>query len=186
MKLMTSDDKKLDAGDTALFVLKEKDYGASYKRHLLAQYRLCVEMSDRISSRRTLANDFFLSLNTLMVALIGILVRLGSVSALFLLAWIVIASSAGILFCWVWYTTIKCYRQLNSAKFKVINQIEEKLPARAFQTEWSCLCTENNSQRYPELTKVEIYTPTIFAILYVALMIITVISTVISMIHIDP
>ena len=40
---------------------------------LLEQYKLYVEMADRISARRGLTNSFFLTLNTGIVALVGAL-----------------------------------------------------------------------------------------------------------------
>src|SRR2546426_1964670 len=39
----------------------------------LEQYKLYVEMADRISARRQTANEFFLSVNTVIVALLGYL-----------------------------------------------------------------------------------------------------------------
>jgi len=155
-----------------LFVTQETDYGEKYKSHLLEQYKLCVAMADKISSRRSTANNFFLSLNTLLITVIGILSRLGSSFAVFNLWWVVIASFAGILFCLCWAVIIRCYRELNNAKFKVINAIEKKLPVSAFEAEWNFLKPENKTTKYPQLTRVERWVPIIFAALYVALIII--------------
>ena len=51
----------------------EEEYGENYKAHLLEQYKLYVEMADRISARRQTANSFFLSINTAIIALISYL-----------------------------------------------------------------------------------------------------------------
>jgi len=153
-----------------LFVAQEKEYGDKYKSHLLEQYKLCVSMADRNSSRRVAANNFFLSLNTILIAIIGILSRLGPSYIIFYLWWIIIASSAGILFCWVWRVNIGSYRALSEAKFKVINAIEQELPVAAFETEWRYLNPENKDSKYPQLTKVERWIPLIFTALYFALM----------------
>ena len=40
---------------------------------LIDQYKLYVEMADRVSSRRAAANTYFLSLNTAVVALVSYL-----------------------------------------------------------------------------------------------------------------
>ena len=48
-------------------VLDEYDDKSKYKDHVLEQYKLYVEMADRISARRSTANTFFLTLNTLLV-----------------------------------------------------------------------------------------------------------------------
>lgn len=47
------------------------NYG-SYERHLLEQYRLYVEMADRIAARRHTANTFFLTSNTAFVSFIAL------------------------------------------------------------------------------------------------------------------
>jgi len=159
-----------------LFVVDEKTYGKNYKKHLLEQYKLCVEMADEISSRRCTANNFFLSVNTILITATGILSRFGSSFATFSLWWVVITSLAGILFCWTWLVTIQCYRDLNEAKFKIINAIEQKLPVAAFDVEWAQLNPENKTTRYPQLTKVERWVPRIFIFLYVVLMVIGLVS----------
>ncbi len=154
-----------------LFATDEKSYGKTYKKHLLDQYKLCVEMADRISARRSTANNFFLSVNTLLVAVIGAFSRLASGSIAFNFLWAIIASAAGILFCLCWATTIRRYRDLNMAKFNVINAIEEKLPVTPFKTEWQYLCQGKKAGEYTHLTTVEYYVPTIFVALYVLLII---------------
>jgi len=168
-KKVTSQDRQYE-----LFNVDETTYGKDYKKHLIAQYKLCVLMADNISSRRSIANNFFLSLNTLLIAVIGILSKLGPELTQLYFWWIAMSSFAGLLFCWVWATTIKCYRELNSAKFVVINAIEKKLPVAAFEAEWECLHPDNNeATRYPQLTRVERWVPLIFALLYITLLIIS-------------
>jgi hypothetical protein len=85
------------------------------------------------------------------------------------LLWAIIASVAGVLFCLCWATTIRRYRDLNNAKFNVINSIEKKLPASAFTSEWKYLCQGKNADEYGHLTAVEYWVPMIFAALYVLL-----------------
>ena len=121
----------------------KKTYGVEYNKHLLEQYKLCVEMADKISSRRCNANNFFLSINTILLTAIGILSKLGFDFTIFNLTWIIMVSFAGILFCWTWIVTIRCYRNLNEAKFEIINKFEQKLPVKAFETEWALLTGEN-------------------------------------------
>ncbi len=49
----------------------EEQYGLQYRADLLDIYKLYVEMADRISQRRQSANSFFLTLNSVIVALVG-------------------------------------------------------------------------------------------------------------------
>jgi hypothetical protein len=161
-----------DSIEDNLFIAKEKEYGDKYQSHLLEQYKLCVSMADNNSSRRAAANNFFLSLNTLLITVIGILSRLGTNFTPFYLWWIALTSFAGALFCWIWRVNIGCYRALSEAKFKVIDMIERKLPVTAFETEWNYLNPTNKESKYPQLTRVESWVPLILAAVYLALMLI--------------
>jgi hypothetical protein len=73
-------------------------------------------MADRISARRALANAFCLTVNTGLAALPG-----GKH-----LRWYV--AVAGLIFAIAWWSLLQSYRQLNRAKFQVINGIEPRLP----------------------------------------------------------
>jgi hypothetical protein len=161
-----------------LFAVNEKNYGQNYKDHLLEQYKLYVEMADKISSRRSAANTFFLSLNTLLITAVGILSRLGSSFVSFNLLWVVIASIAGILFCWTWHSIIRSYCQLNWGKYKIIHMMEKRLPGAMYEAEWSCLKPKGEARRYKELTTVELWVPRIFGSLYLALAVVGLILTI--------
>lgn len=158
-----------------LFFIKEEDYGEKYKQHLLEQYKLYVEKADEVSSRRSTANTFFLSVNTLLVTAIGVLSGLGSAFEILNTWWVLVSSFAGLLFCWAWLSIINSYRQLNTGKFKIIHMIEAKLPLAMYKTEWSYLKPKTGESRYKQLTVVEPLVPKIFALVYLALMIITLI-----------
>src|SRR4051794_11322497 len=49
--------------------------GEKYRAAIPDQYKLYTEMADRISARRALANTFFLTLNTAIFTLFGVLCR---------------------------------------------------------------------------------------------------------------
>jgi len=61
-----------------LYSVSNKEYGSEYNSHVIEIYKLYVEMADRISTRRQLANSFFLSINTAIVAIVGY-VRFGQI-----------------------------------------------------------------------------------------------------------
>lgn len=115
-------------------------------------YKLAVEMADRISARRGVANTFFLTVNTGLAALLG-----GDE-----LRWY--AAAAGIVLCTAWWALLKSYRDLNTAKFEVINGMEARLPVQLFSDEWERL----QKSRYRELGQVERLVPVLFALVYVA------------------
>ncbi|OKL50458.1 RipA family octameric membrane protein [Boudabousia marimammalium] len=98
-------------------------------------YKIAVEMADRISSRRATTNAFFLTLNTTLVAVIG----LNKTPALDPVMAISVCI-AGVLVSVCWWFLLRNYRRLNEAKFKVINKIEnEHLPVKPFTDEWDQL-----------------------------------------------
>jgi hypothetical protein len=103
----------------------EDGYGDLYRQHLFDQYRLVVEMADRLSARRMQANTFFLAVNTGLLTVLANLVKDGLISgiagALPLIAMLVL--------CYGWWRIVGSYRQLSSGKHAVILELETLLPA---------------------------------------------------------
>ena len=125
--------------------------------HLLDQYKLYVEMADRISQRRTSANSYFLSVNSAILAFAGYLTSKGSTDYLWLMA------VAGILLCVLWHNIITAYRNLNTAKWEVVQQIEERLPISPYAAEWDAVERGRNPKLYRPLSHIERFVPWIFA-----------------------
>lgn len=131
-------------------------------------YKLAVEMADRISARRALANSFFLSINT------GVMALLGTQNVRWYLA------AAGIVTCFTWWALLKSYRDLNRAKFEIILAMEVRLPAKVYGDEWARLRRESVRfalrpaalrpwlAQYRELGYIERIVPWIFVLIYVA------------------
>ena len=138
-----------------------------YQEHLLKQYEICVEMADRISARRSVANAFFLTLHTFIIGGLGVAYVQG---AAFLRNWAVLLPLASVLaLCFLWWRLLKSYEQLNTAKYKVIGEFERRLPASPYWcAEWKELGEGSNRKLYVPLTHVEEWVPRIFAVLYVA------------------
>ena len=133
-------------------------YGPNYKEHLLEQYKLFVEMADRISSRRQTANSFFLTLNTAIIALSSY-VNFGNADKTCFF-WLI--SLAGMVLCYMWYRLIRSYKDLNTAKFKVIHKLEALLPFSPYDVEWDEVGRGENSKLYLPFTHIEIGIPWVF------------------------
>jgi len=158
--------------ENALYKTDKKEYGGNYDIHYLEQYKIYVEMADRISSRRQSANSFFLSVNTAVVAIIGY-VQLGQATGTSqAFYWLV--SIAGMALCYTWYRLIRSYKDLNSGKFKVIHALEQKLPTAPYDAEWESLERGNNPKLYHPFTKVEIVVPWVFFILHLSILLQTI------------
>jgi hypothetical protein len=148
----------------SLFQNAEPDYGDKYNEHLFGQYKMYVELADRVSSRRMLANSFFLGLHTAIIGAIVMLVKEQTItSKVVILAPLFIS----IYLCYVWYKVIKSYCQLNSGKFKVIHEIEKKLPLTLFKYEWIKLGGGGDKKLYFPLSHIETLVPVGFAIFYI-------------------
>lgn len=129
----------------------------------LQQWQTCVEMANAVSQRRDTMNNIFVTLNLAIVAAVSFV---WSLKSLFLLA-------AGLVVCVIWMLFIRNFKLLNDAKFQVINQLEEKLPFSPFADEWKEL---KSCRKYREGTKLEKSLPLTFIILYVAAIILVIIT----------
>ncbi|MFQ5651919.1 MAG: hypothetical protein ACE5IY_18445 [bacterium] len=136
-----------------------------YQDSVLVQYKLYVEMADRISARRNLANTFFLTLHTFILGASGFLYEKGP--ELSNKNVLVIPFLALLALCFAWWRLVKSYRQINSAKFKVIGEFETRLPTSPWWlAEWKALGEGKDPKLYRPLTVVENWVPLIFALLY--------------------
>lgn len=131
-----------------------------WQAHLLDQYKLYVEMTDRISTRRAAANSYFLSVNTAILAFAGYLAAGSSAHYLWLLA------AAGITLSTLWEALIRSYSNLNRAKFVVIQQIEKCLPISPYAAEWEAMGHGLNRKLYQPVSHIERGVPIVFICLH--------------------
>jgi hypothetical protein len=132
-----------------------QDDGERYRAAVFDQYKLCVESAEHVSTRRGLTNSFFLSLNVLLITLLGPRTFDGPPALRLCVL------SGALLQCLAWWLLLRSYRRLNSAKFRVIAALEERLPAFAFsRAEWAELTTTGHLR----LTSVERWIPVLFAV----------------------
>lgn len=154
-------------------------YDEKFGEHLLEEYKLYVEMADRISERRMQTNKFYISLLSGLLALLSILVSVGKFNQSLIF---IIVSLLGMALCILWHINIRSYRQLNSGKFKVIHEMEQHLPFPCYDREWELLGEGKEKSKYLQLTRVEKYIPLILAIPYIFLFLYTLASLLISLI----
>ncbi|MGK7954465.1 MAG: hypothetical protein AB4063_04265 [Crocosphaera sp.] len=151
--------------------INKNSYGENFHDHLLEQYKLYVEMMDKVTERRGQTNTFYISLLSGLLALLSFLIDKDSnlfsgERNIFLLVFGIL----GIALCYVWHININSYKQLNSLKFKVINEIESYLPFRCYYREWEIL-REEKKHKYRRLNKVEKFVPLILSFPYFLLLI---------------
>ncbi|HJQ86325.1 MAG TPA: hypothetical protein VJ820_02520 [Propionibacteriaceae bacterium] len=150
------------AVDAQAWAAQGKDYSSA----LLQQYGIYVEMADRISGRRMLANTFFLTLNSAVFTVFGVLWETRPSSSG---VWLIFPLVALLIQCASWYWILRSYRQLSSAKYTVIGALEERLPASPYwRAEWKALGRGDDHSRYLPLTHLEQWIPLLFAATYLA------------------
>jgi hypothetical protein len=146
--------------------VKQDQQTKIYSELLLEQYKLYVEMTDRVSKRRIEASKLYISLLTGLLGLLSIVV---SIPTEFQKHVVVVISILGMLLCLVWIINIRSYRELNSLKFKVIHEMEQKLPFPCYEREWEILQQESDKRSYLRLTRIEQYIPLVLLIPYIIL-----------------
>lgn len=133
----------------------------------LELYKLAVEMADRISSRRGTANNFFLAVHAGIITAVAALLPSGGTATLPVASTFI--AVAGVALSAAWWLSLRSYRDLNSAKFKVILQMEARLPIALFGDEWQFLKKDpviGWRKWYAELGQVERVVPVVFLSLY--------------------
>lgn len=139
---------------------------------LLDIYKLTVEMADRISARRALASTFFLTALSSLIVVIGLTTKAEWAFAL-----------PGLVLAITWWLLLRSYRLLNRAKYKVIQNMEKRLPVQPFTDEWPITEAIPGDEivrfrrikalrgRYAELGVLEQTVPTIFGVIFLVILI---------------
>ncbi len=146
------------------------EYPEPFRQSLLEQYKLFVNTSEALVQRRQGVNTFFLSVNSLLLAAAGLIVRDGVFGGVESLILISLSVSGGVL-CLVWRSLISSFRQLSTGKFKVIHALEQRLPARIFSAEWVALGEGKDPSIYKPFTGTESKTPIAFLVLHLVLLV---------------
>lgn len=136
-----------------LEMIDKEEFTGDYESTILEQWKTCIAEANGISEKRNNANNIFITLNTALFAVITFSLNYKSV----------LLSVIGIVICILWIYTINSYKKLNSVKYEIINEIEQKLPLAPFLCEWDRL---NNKYEYVRLTKIEKFIPWLFIVLY--------------------
>ncbi len=143
--------------------------GVCEEDRLLEIYKLHADLADRVSQRRGEMHRLYVSLHAGLIVLGAALIRFGFGDVPQDIALLMIAC-LGALFSISWTFAIIPYRQLNKEKFRVLQELEAKLPFQFFTKEWDAKGIGKKSNRYWKMTLVETWSlPSIFLLVYIAL-----------------
>lgn len=137
------------------------------KNILIEQYKLYVKTADDITKRRLEINKFYLTILLGLFTISGFLNNTDIFNSSIIL---ILLSILGILLSITWYTNIEAFKQLSSAKFKVIHKMEKELPFKCFDDEWNHLKKGRDKKAYIKLTAIEKYIPLFMMILFIFLL----------------
>lgn len=141
------------------------------KEILFEQYKLYVEGMEKVSDRRMVANNYFLTINTAIISLTGLLFNLKS--TFINLCYTQIVGFIGIVICIIWFLIVLSYKQLNTGKFKIIHEIEKNLPIQLYSSEWKVLGEGKSIKKYMPFSHIEAWIPFAFVVIYIMLLVIS-------------
>lgn len=155
----------MEEDKNSLLSVEESSYGEHYKQHLFEQYKLYLGSIERTSDRRQSANNYFLTINSLLITVVGLASQLDNIFQELLIPLCV--SVIGLVTCVIFWFLIRSYKQLNSGKFAVLHEIEQELPLALYQYEWKVLGSGNDKTIYFPFSHVELLIPLCLGIIYV-------------------
>ena len=164
--------KGYDAGDYGLFngTVEDMDQGA-----LLEQYKLFLQTSEDLVSRRQNVNNFYISISSALIAIMGVILAMDFAQSTKMIVGLVFCA-IGVILSISWSKVLACYGNLNSSKMKIISNIEKRLPLSLFDAEWAALSDKLNKKKYRSFTESEQIIPRLFGFAYLFVMIVMVVS----------
>ena len=129
-------------------------------RQALELYKIMVDSSEKLVSRRQGVNTFFLTINGALLTASGLIVQSSGGNRLGGLG-IAVVGMTGALLCAAWRSLITSFGQLNRGKFQVINTIERYFKAAIYAAEWEAMGRGENPNVYRSFTSREIWVPNV-------------------------
>lgn len=155
--------KKYENGDYHVFNQNINDID---KNLLLEQYKVFLQTSEDLVARRQGVNNFYISINSAIIAAFGAFLTL-EIPSVYKFFVSLSLSTVGIILSWSWSKLLVSYGDLNSSKMKIISYIEKQLPASLYDAEWAALSDKLNKRKYVSFTKSEKKVPALFILVYI-------------------
>lgn len=150
-----------------------RSFDTMEKKELFEQYKIYLQTSESLVSRRQTVNSFYISVNAAMLSIAGAVSAVCSDKSAKIMVVCVIAL-VGIILDISWIYILEAYGTLNASKMKVLSIIEKQLPARLYDAEWEVMSDKMSNRRYVSFTDSEKRIPYLFGIVYLLIVIATV------------
>ena len=145
---------------------------SAHQDELLDQYKMFQKTSEDLVGRRQSVNSFYISVNSAIVALMGVIMGLvESPAKVYVMAFMCLT---GVILDISWIGILEAYGTLNAAKMKVINLLEEQLPVALYDAEWRVMSDKLNNKKYVSFTDSEKRIPKLFAAIYIIVILVIV------------
>ncbi len=147
-------------------VADKSKFSDKYAEYYFEQYKIYIAGMERISDRRESANRHFITLNSAILVLSGLVIQYtNSHKALLLLG----LCGLGLAICVIFWFLINSYKQLNTAKFTMLHDMESKLPIEMYKNEWEILGEGKDKKKYFPFSHNERLIPLAFGLAYVVM-----------------
>ena len=149
-----------------------KDRPAETVQQLFEQYKLYQQTTEGLEKRKQNANNFYLTLNEVLLAFCGAIFGWANASEVKIFLILCVVAASGIIFNLSWCNQIERLKIINSAKLRLINAVERQLPLRLYDEEYSIMYNDLNGWKYKNTFKDEKRIPHAFIGVYIILFLI--------------
>jgi len=145
--------------------LVNTQYDGDKEKTAFEQYKLFLQTSESLVSRRQSVSTFYISINTAIFSLFGVVALFGIDEKLVVFLFC-FGCVLGYLLNITWIKLLDSYGSLNASKMHIISKIEQQLPFHLFDAEWEVLSSKLNHKKYTSFTASEKRVPKLFICLY--------------------
>jgi len=158
-----SNEVEIDVSDALWNDAADQLDNDTYNSMLMSQYKLYVEVADRVSARRSIAHTFFLTFHAVIISALGLTLNNNhDINSLGMLAFPLLGL---LVLCYAWWRLVQYFRRVTRAKQHVIAELETRLPTRSFwRAEVKAMSKDNP---YNPLKRMEVTLPFVFAGIYI-------------------
>ena len=135
------------------------------------EYRFLAMSTQFLTERRQMAIRTYLTVNTLIFAVLGVLLKEAVFREWLLLVVSISLSAVGVLACWVWYRTLVHYRELIAWRYQELMKMEQE-PAlsaahKTYTREWNEFYSPGSARPKVSFSDLEAMLPQLFIAFYI-------------------
>jgi len=144
------------------------------KEELLKLYEIHVNILDKFNDRREKSNHFFISVLTAIILMTSYFLNENKLNTIINPRYFLTSIGVlGCILCFVWHFLIRAYRRINSKKFEILEELENKLEFKFYQLEREKFLTSSNKE-YNGISKIDMILPLIISLPFLALVFVTI------------